>query len=286
MPDYYEILGVKRDASVVEIRKAYAQHARERHPDLYADPAAKKEAEALFTELTTAFNALSSDKNRREYDATLSRPKVAVPEQVAQDAYDRGLQRLEQRAFHEAGQLLRTAVERKPEEPRYHAALGLALAKNPNWVREGIQQMEQAIQLQPTRAVFHAQLAELMLGQGLTLRARRSAEAALRLDPNNATALRVMDETAPDSGDEPPGAGGLRGLLRRRSWGYDARAAGVPSPRVPAHRGARAGPCMKVPYQALTDVGRKRKGNEDSLYVNPEQKLFVVADGMGGHAAG
>jgi serine/threonine protein phosphatase PrpC len=43
---------------------------------------------------------------------------------------------------------------------------------------------------------------------------------------------------------------------------------------------------MKILYEALTDVGRKRKGNEDSLYVNPEQNLFVVADGMGGHAAG
>ena len=43
---------------------------------------------------------------------------------------------------------------------------------------------------------------------------------------------------------------------------------------------------MKIVYQAVTDVGRKRKGNEDSLFVNPEQKLFVVADGMGGHAAG
>jgi len=43
---------------------------------------------------------------------------------------------------------------------------------------------------------------------------------------------------------------------------------------------------MKISYKALSDVGRKRKGNEDSLYVNPEQKLFVVADGMGGHAAG
>jgi serine/threonine protein phosphatase PrpC len=43
---------------------------------------------------------------------------------------------------------------------------------------------------------------------------------------------------------------------------------------------------MKITYQALTDVGRKRKGNEDSLFVNPEQNLFVVADGMGGHAAG
>jgi serine/threonine protein phosphatase PrpC len=43
---------------------------------------------------------------------------------------------------------------------------------------------------------------------------------------------------------------------------------------------------MKILYEALTDVGRKRKGNEDSLYVNAEQNLFVVADGMGGHAAG
>jgi serine/threonine protein phosphatase PrpC len=43
---------------------------------------------------------------------------------------------------------------------------------------------------------------------------------------------------------------------------------------------------MKISYQAVTDGGRKRKGNEDALFLNPEQRLFVVADGMGGHAAG
>jgi protein phosphatase len=43
---------------------------------------------------------------------------------------------------------------------------------------------------------------------------------------------------------------------------------------------------MKIAYHALSDVGRKRQGNEDSMLVNPEQNLFVVADGMGGHAAG
>src|SRR6185503_20344018 len=45
-------------------------------------------------------------------------------------------------------------------------------------------------------------------------------------------------------------------------------------------------PRVKISYQAVTDVGRKRKGNEDSLFVNADQNLFVVADGMGGHAAG
>jgi protein phosphatase len=43
---------------------------------------------------------------------------------------------------------------------------------------------------------------------------------------------------------------------------------------------------MKIAWHSISDVGRKRKGNEDSVHVNPEQNLFVVADGMGGHAAG
>lgn len=43
---------------------------------------------------------------------------------------------------------------------------------------------------------------------------------------------------------------------------------------------------MKISSEALSDVGRKRKGNEDALAVDEEQRLYVVADGMGGHAAG
>ncbi|HKY33403.1 MAG TPA: Stp1/IreP family PP2C-type Ser/Thr phosphatase [Candidatus Polarisedimenticolia bacterium] len=43
---------------------------------------------------------------------------------------------------------------------------------------------------------------------------------------------------------------------------------------------------MKVSYRGVTDVGRKREANEDCFAVVPEDQLFVVADGMGGHAAG
>jgi serine/threonine protein phosphatase PrpC len=43
---------------------------------------------------------------------------------------------------------------------------------------------------------------------------------------------------------------------------------------------------MSVHAWAATDVGRKRKHNEDSFLVDPELGLYVVADGMGGHAAG
>src|SRR5687768_13347482 len=43
---------------------------------------------------------------------------------------------------------------------------------------------------------------------------------------------------------------------------------------------------MKMTFRGVTDVGRKRDANEDSFAVVPEDHLFVVADGMGGHAAG
>ncbi len=43
---------------------------------------------------------------------------------------------------------------------------------------------------------------------------------------------------------------------------------------------------MRTNAEAVSDVGRKRKGNEDAISLNREQGLYVVADGMGGHAAG
>jgi serine/threonine protein phosphatase PrpC len=43
---------------------------------------------------------------------------------------------------------------------------------------------------------------------------------------------------------------------------------------------------MKTRVFGLTDVGRRRESNQDSLLVAPERGLYAVADGMGGHAAG
>jgi PPM family protein phosphatase len=43
---------------------------------------------------------------------------------------------------------------------------------------------------------------------------------------------------------------------------------------------------MRIHYAAKTDVGMKRDNNEDNFLVFPEQNVFAVFDGMGGHAAG
>jgi predicted Zn-dependent protease len=194
MTDYYAILGVPRTASTAEIRQAYARMARDKHPDRFSDPAERAQAHDVFQELTNAFNALSNEKNRREYDASLARPRATGPDEIAREAYERALEHLEANQFHEAVELLRSAVHHAPGQARYRATLAGALGRNPHWVREAIQEADKAVQLEPRTAAYQVLVAELLLSQGLKLRARRAAEAALRLSPNDARALRVLEE--------------------------------------------------------------------------------------------
>ena len=73
--DYYQILGVSKDASPEEIKKAYRKLAMQYHPDRNPD---NKEAEAKFKEAAEAYEVLSSQEKRSRYD------------QVGHDAYQGG----------------------------------------------------------------------------------------------------------------------------------------------------------------------------------------------------
>src|SRR5271154_4586041 len=59
--DYYEILGVKKDASADEIKKAFRRSAVEHHPDRGGD-------EAKFKELNEAYEVLKDADKRKRYD--------------------------------------------------------------------------------------------------------------------------------------------------------------------------------------------------------------------------
>lgn len=63
--DYYEVLGISKDADDASIKKAYRALAKKYHPDMNPD---NKEAEAKFKEVNEAYDVLSDSDKRAKYD--------------------------------------------------------------------------------------------------------------------------------------------------------------------------------------------------------------------------
>ncbi|XP_059369489.1 dnaJ homolog subfamily B member 6-like isoform X2 [Carassius carassius] len=66
MGDYYEILGVTKNTSQDDIKKAYRKKALKWHPD--KNPNNKEQAEKMFKEISEAYEVLSDENKRRQYD--------------------------------------------------------------------------------------------------------------------------------------------------------------------------------------------------------------------------
>ena len=230
MTDYYAVLGVARTATATEIRDAYLKLARETHPDTVKDPAARKQAENAFKNVTAAYDTLTKDRSRRDYpsklpaDTRAQAPKAAPP--VVQgpplspraaagapgpvspppaapiasaagpglDMLAQGIEAFKKQDYHTAVQLLNIAVTNDDKNPKAHAVLALALAKNPNWVRDALQHMETASKLDPKNVSYLAELALLLHSQGLKLRAKRALDSAIALKPDHPDVARALKE--------------------------------------------------------------------------------------------
>ncbi|ANQ05964.1 Heat shock protein [Plasmodium coatneyi] len=68
LEDYYAILGVPRDATDLEIKKAYRKLTMKWHPDRHVDPEYKKIAEEKFKIVLEAYEVLSDENKRQIYD--------------------------------------------------------------------------------------------------------------------------------------------------------------------------------------------------------------------------
>ena len=88
--DFYQTLGVPRNASQDEIQRAYRQLARTYHPDINRDPG----AEDRFKEVSEAYDVLSDPQTRRRYDA-FGRDFRQVPEDVDPETWRRSQARPE-----------------------------------------------------------------------------------------------------------------------------------------------------------------------------------------------
>ncbi|HNF99689.1 MAG TPA: DnaJ domain-containing protein, partial [Pseudomonadota bacterium] len=70
-PDHYKTLGVAEGASAEEIKKSYRKLAKRYHPDATGGDKAK---ESKFKEITEAYEVLSDEQKRKEYDEVRKNP--------------------------------------------------------------------------------------------------------------------------------------------------------------------------------------------------------------------
>jgi len=176
--NHYEKLGVANNASAQEIKKAYFQHAKLYHPDRHFDPEMsdmKEKLEALFAGIHEAYETLSTQSQRDQYDGTLAseeRKVEATPDahqekpnnrEVAADQFSEGKQRYKIQNFWGAEESFRWAMRLEPENAEYNFHLGLALARIPRRGHEAEEYFIKAAELNPANTEYFLELGNFYL---------------------------------------------------------------------------------------------------------------------------
>ncbi len=210
----YDTLGVERDASDPEIRKAFRRLALKYHPDRFAGPK-RAEAEERFQGMTEAFNVLSHPESRDSYDKEISHGtdiKKMDAKEISRRLAAKGSQLMREGKMAEAVESLKMAIDHDGNNARAHYFYGQVIARISGKERDALRHVEQAISIEPGNATMEAEAAALSLAAGMKTRALRHAQEALTLDPTNSKATEIISQA--EGGDK---GGSLLGRLRGKS---------------------------------------------------------------------
>ncbi len=212
MTNYYDVLGVSRDATTAEITNKFRVLAREQHPDRYSDPDRKNSAEFKFQILTEALNVLTNPARRKAHDAELekSRPVTQDPAGQARVFLAKGVKSYREGNFPDAIQQFELAVNHYDKDAKAWHYLALACMKVVGQTRKGVDAIEAAIKLDPNNALMRRDAGKLYIMAGLTSKAERHLEEALTWmpeDPETLTLLMKVRPNRPTSGVRKPPSG-------------------------------------------------------------------------------
>jgi curved DNA-binding protein CbpA len=210
--NYYDVLGVARDASEAEIRSKFRVLARENHPDRFTDVEKKRAAEDRFQLLTEAMNVLTNEPRRKAHDAELekNRPVSQDPAGQARVFLAKGVKSYREGNFPDAISQFELAVNHYDKDPKAYHYLALACMKVVGQIRKGVDAIEGAIRLDQNNALFHRDAGKLYVMAGLNAKAERHLEEALKWlpeDPEALTLLMKIRPNKPTSGVRKPPSG-------------------------------------------------------------------------------
>ncbi len=240
--DHFELLGVTPEASVVEVRAAYARLARVLHPDACRDAAladVSEQREAVFLRVCQAYETLSEPEARAAYEQDLRRrkpqpgapppptrgpvpdagpapPESSLEERLA-ETIATGEELLQQGQYWEAIQQLEPTLQEARGALRVRARMALARAcvKNPTWLRRAESHLQEVLHEDPSRTEAYLLLGDIYRASQLRARATAMYRKALDLQPNNRHALRELARLEGEA-SPPPDGGSLLGFLKKR----------------------------------------------------------------------
>jgi curved DNA-binding protein CbpA len=213
--NFYRILGVPRNATEQDIKKAYFHLARKYHPDrlgpeLSADY--RSQIDDIFQTITTAYKTLVGRDTRRAYDGKMDIP-ASGPEDVqagqkrADVKFRQGKTLYNQGRYEEAAILLEEAVRLKKDKGDFFLLLALTQNRLPGKGRKAEENFLKAIALEPWNPEGYVGLGYLYKKEDMTIKALRQFQKAVELDPDHRTAAHEVELL-----------GGLRG--KKKLFGF------------------------------------------------------------------
>lgn len=212
MTNYYDVLGVARDATESEIRNKFRILARENHPDRFSEPERKASAEIKFQLLTEAMNVLTSASRRSIHDTELdkNRPVTQDPAAQARVFLAKGAKSYREGNFPDAMAQFELACHHYDKDAKAWHYLALSCMKVVGQIRKGADAIEAAIRLDPNNPIFRRDAGKLYVMAGLNAKAERHLEEAVKWLPEDSETLTLLQKIRPNkpvSGVRKPPSG-------------------------------------------------------------------------------
>jgi tetratricopeptide (TPR) repeat protein len=236
--DFFEFLGVSRDADERGVKEAYFRLAKPFHPDTALDPSLsdlRSKREAVFLHLGQVYETLRNPANRARYERMLNAraprrpdaapasattppapaPAAAPDEDKAQqleaavEAVRTGMRLVKEGKYWDAIRAIEPALPKLEGTVKLRARVTLAraYAKNPNWLRRAEEALLTVLQESPEYAEALVVLGQVYRASDQPARAVAMYRKALDLQPGNEEAVAELAALEPRSAD--PGSGKL-----------------------------------------------------------------------------
>lgn len=202
--NYFEVLGLKEDATDEDVRKSYFMLAREYHPDRFynKEKLIKDTVEEIFTIITQAYNSLTTAELRKKYMESLKgKQEEKKSEDVqalvsAEIQFQKGMVYYKSQDYIKAEECFKWAVKLNPQEAEYNGWLGWVLYKkqpdDSQMRKKAEEAINHALQMNPKWDQGYLFLAHLARIQKDEERAEKYFQKALEVNPNNQEALREV----------------------------------------------------------------------------------------------